>query len=85
MARLQNGISSGLSGKSFLVLLQSYFLRLPPLELHEIEKVMSLPARQENHPSSVQQSELGPVLLEAIKQLKEYSTKNFTWGISQLP
>lgn len=31
---------------------------------------MSLPAWQENHPSSVQQNGLGPVLLEGMKQVK---------------
>lgn len=70
VARSQNGISSGISRKSFLALLQSYFLFLKPLELHEMEGVMSLPAWQESHPRSVQQNGLGPVLLEAIKQVK---------------
>lgn len=70
VARSQNGISSGLSRESFLALLQSHFLLLQPLELHEMERVVSLPAWQGNHPSSVQQNGLGPVLLEAMKQVK---------------
>lgn len=68
--RSQTGISSGFSRKSFLAFFQSTFLLLQPLELHEMEKVVAIPAWQEKHSSSVQQNGLGPVLLEARKQVK---------------
>lgn len=47
---------------------------------------MSLPAWQENHPSSVQQNGLGPVLLEGMKQVKGIqqgiSHRGFTLNIA---
>jgi len=89
VARSQNGISSGLSWKSFLALLQSNFLLLQPMELHEMERGMSLPAWQENHPSPVQENGLGPVLLEAIKQVNcfntEFHMENCTISVNIVP
>lgn len=60
---------SGISRRGSLAHLQSGFLLLQPLELHEMRWVISLPVWQENHPSSMQENERGPLLWRAIEQV----------------
>lgn len=71
VARSQNGILClGLSRRSSLAHLQSSFLLLQPLELHEIKWVTSLPVWQENHPNSMQQNAHGLLLWRTIEQVE---------------